>query len=349
MMISMELLNNCYSKLFDEKSKEIFDMRLKLSFDGIEPDFLRWIYEKSYNWEIEEFDRFDERYDSTKGIIVFGSGIEGLITEQILSSEGYSVFAYCDNDPQKWGKETPTGKMIFSPTELQLSDNSYFYIVASRHHGLEIYAQIKSSNIASDNDVFLPRYGTISALHGNQYFDCEHVCLQDGEVFVDMGAYDGKTIKYVTDNCNYKRVIGFEPSPVNIKICNNTLSGLPSIELVQAAAWCKEEKLHFNINDSGSSIKDWGTVDVVGLSLDDILDGDKATFIKMDVEGSEKEAIEGASKTIETYKPKLAICVYHKPEDIFAIPSQVLDIRDDYRFVLRHYSSRVEETILYAF
>lgn len=72
------------------------------------------------------------------------------------------------------------------------------------------------------------------------------------------------------------------------------------------------------------------------------------TFIKMDIEGAEKEALIGAEQIIRCHKPKLAICVYHKPEDIYVLPELINSFREDYRFYLRHYSNTIYETVLYA-
>ncbi|MBD5095492.1 MAG: FkbM family methyltransferase [Lachnospiraceae bacterium] len=55
----------------------------------------------------------------------------------------------------------------------------------------------------------------------------------------------------------------------------------------------------------------------------------------MDVEGAEKEALEGARNHIMRAKPKLLISAYHIPEDIFDIPKMITDMRDDYKLYLR--------------
>ena len=68
----------------------------------------------------------------------------------------------------------------------------------------------------------------------------------------------------------------------------------------------------------------------------------------MDIEGSEGKALLGARKTITENKPKLAICVYHKPEDIIELPQIVLDMNPNYKLYLRHYSYTDTETVLYA-
>lgn len=68
----------------------------------------------------------------------------------------------------------------------------------------------------------------------------------------------------------------------------------------------------------------------------------------MDVEGAELDTLIGAQETIKKYKPKLAISIYHKPEDIYMIPEFIMKCRDDYSFLIRHYTSCTFETILYA-
>ncbi len=74
---------------------------------------------------------------------------------------------------------------------------------------------------------------------------------------------------------------------------------------------------------------------------------DAPTLLKMDIEGAEALAIEGAQKTILEHHPRLAICVYHKMDDLWRIPRQVLAIRDDYDIYLRHYTEGVTETVMF--
>jgi len=68
----------------------------------------------------------------------------------------------------------------------------------------------------------------------------------------------------------------------------------------------------------------------------------------MDVEGAEREALKGSEETIRKHRPRLAISIYHKPDDILKIPEYLLDLIPDYQFAIRHYSSNQTETVLYA-
>jgi len=87
------------------------------------------------------------------------------------------------------------------------------------------------------------------------------------------------------------------------------------------------------------------------ISLDEYLkdEKEKVTFIKMDIEGAELNALKGAERIIREQKPKLAICIYHKPEDVWEIPSLLLNFVSDYKFYIRHNTySFLYDTTLYA-
>jgi hypothetical protein len=74
----------------------------------------------------------------------------------------------------------------------------------------------------------------------------------------------------------------------------------------------------------------------------------RVDFLKMDVEGSELRALQGAEMTLRRWKPRLAISLYHEFEDFFTIPLWLNDLNVGYRFLLDHYSIHHEETVLYA-
>jgi len=71
-------------------------------------------------------------------------------------------------------------------------------------------------------------------------------------------------------------------------------------------------------------------------------------YIKMDIEGSEMNAINGALGVINRFKPKLAISLYHNPNDLFEIPLYLKQICPDYKFYLGHYTIHYDETVLYG-
>jgi len=89
------------------------------------------------------------------------------------------------------------------------------------------------------------------------------------------------------------------------------------------------------------------TVPVV--SIDEFTEGkDPPTLIKMDIEGSEEDALAGARRTIQEYSPRLAISVYHKATDLWRLPLLIRQINGTYQMYLRHYSDEIVDTVCYA-
>ena len=84
------------------------------------------------------------------------------------------------------------------------------------------------------------------------------------------------------------------------------------------------------------------------VSLDRVLGDEIVSFIKMDIEGAEHNGLLGAEKQIRANRPKLAISIYHKPEDMWDLPGLILSFQPDYKLYLRHYSIAASETVLYA-
>ena len=84
-------------------------------------------------------------------------------------------------------------------------------------------------------------------------------------------------------------------------------------------------------------------------AIDDIVDkNDRVTFIKMDVEGAELESLKGARKLIKRDCPKLAVCIYHRPEDMITLPLYIKSLVPEYKLYLRSYSNSDNEMVLYA-
>lgn len=75
---------------------------------------------------------------------------------------------------------------------------------------------------------------------------------------------------------------------------------------------------------------------------------EKIDFIKMDIESAELFALKGAIKTINAFKPKPAIAIYHSLDDFINIPEFINSLNLDYKFYLGHNSIHIEETVLFA-
>ena len=74
----------------------------------------------------------------------------------------------------------------------------------------------------------------------------------------------------------------------------------------------------------------------------------KPTFLKFDIEGAELDALKGAINVIKDMTPTIAICIYHKPQDIFEIPLWINKVNSNYNFYVRTHGSDGFEFVLYA-
>lgn len=178
----------------------------------------------------------------------------------------------------------------------------------------------------------------------------EILSLDDTETIVDLGAYDGDTIREFLDvtNGEYRKIIAFEPDEKNFRKLKRKTSHLSDIEYHNLGAWDKAETLCFAKKGGRNSRQSDNGIEISFNSVDNIVN-EEVTFIKMDIEGAELRALEGAKKTIQLYKPKLYVCAYHRNEDFFAIPLKIHELYGDYKIFFRcHPYIPAWETNFYA-
>lgn len=174
--------------------------------------------------------------------------------------------------------------------------------------------------------------------------------LNDDEVIVDLGAYDGDTIREFLDvtSGKYRKIIAFEPDSKNFAKLQRKTSELSKIELHNIGAWDKKDSMFFAKKGGRNSRLDTRGVEILFNSVDNVIN-DYVSFIKMDIEGAELKALAGATQTIRKYKPKLYICAYHRNEDFFALPLKIHELYPKYRIYLRaHPYIPAWETNFYA-
>ena len=180
-----------------------------------------------------------------------------------------------------------------------------------------------------------------------QYFEDFLALKPEGETFIDAGCYDGYTSLEFIKRCpHYRAVYAFEPDSNNFQICKAALRDYTNTQCYPMGLSNAKGTLQFDVSGSTSRISETGSVSINVDRLDDIIN-DKPTLIKMDIEGGESAAIEGAKKTIKSNRPRLAISAYHSAGDFWSIPRQILAIRDDYDIYMRHYTECIYETVLF--
>ncbi len=214
------------------------------------------------------------------------------------------------------------------------------------------------------------KYGLYWAFCSDQYHferDGVRVAPEAGDVLVDAGAYLGETaIRFALDVGPQGRVLSFDPFIDHVRVArqnaarngledrvrflpaglaeSSNIAGLKDLPAAEDAGASDGHEVHANAGRRMAS-------DDARVALDDVVRWaavPKVDFIKMDIEGSEIAALEGAHDVIQKYRPKLGISVYHRPSDLWAIPNLIREKYPFYQLYLDHHALYGEETVLYA-
>jgi FkbM family methyltransferase len=181
-----------------------------------------------------------------------------------------------------------------------------------------------------------------------QYFENEYFLYDENEILIDCGAFTGDTIDaFIKFVPKFKGIISFEAMPTNFLILKKKYENNPKICLINKACYSgKVKKLHF-IDYGGASriARSGGDILVETTSIDALKLQEKVTFIKMDIEGAELEALKGAKDLILRDKPRLAISIYHSDDDMFRIVEYIHKIAPEYKLYVKQHEL---DTVLYC-
>lgn len=283
--------------------------------------------------------------------ILFGAGATGEWILHYLYGFGIEITCFCDSDPQKIGT-IYCGKTVIAVDELLHKFSFANVIISSGDYGQEIYEMLCAKGFPREQIILTEKLFYNRENKEKQYFDSTIVPPQQDEVFVDVGCCNGMTIDdFIEWNSEYKEIIAFEPDEVNYEKCLERIkaNAIKNVRLFKAGLWSNASQISFAAKNNGSSaINENGAATIAVEKLDNLKFDSRITYIKMDIEGAELEALKGSIETIRRDKPRLAISIYHKPEDIWQIPLLLKEILPDYHFYLRQYSQYGTETVLYA-
>lgn len=190
-----------------------------------------------------------------------------------------------------------------------------------------------------------------------EQYDHPMVRACSGDVILDVGGHEGETATFFADrvgkNCH---IYSFEPSQKNKERFSQATSDYKDVvTLIEYGTWSHATTLSFNTNYpehlSGShrvDVKGKETIPVI--DIDSVVEskGIPVHMIKMDIEGAELQALQGAQRTIARYLPKLQISIYHKPAHLWEIYEFINSIAGNYEYYIGHHSHMDTETILYA-
>ncbi len=189
----------------------------------------------------------------------------------------------------------------------------------------------------------------------NQYFLEDIFNFGVNEIIVDGGAFIGDTLNSYIEQSkgDFSKYYCFEPDNINFNLLKEYIEKLEfkdKIDAYQYGLFSSEKIVRFsNLNSSASCINEFSDSFINVINIDKVCKGDDITMIKMDIEGSEYEALTGSRNTILRTKPKLAICVYHLASDLWKIPILIKSFDKNYKFYLRHHNKKCwYETVLYA-
>lgn len=163
--------------------------------------------------------------------------------------------------------------------------------------------------------------------------------LTDKEDMLDLGAYRGDTVQEVISLCGgISSAVALEPDRKSFEKLQNFAKDMNNITPLPYAVWNQEQELTFSGGGGRQSmLSDNGKYAVRAVPVDSIVGDRKFSYVKMDVEGAEKEAIEGMTELLRSQKPKLSIAAYHRTEDLTVLIPQIHSINPDYRIYLRHH------------
>lgn len=169
------------------------------------------------------------------------------------------------------------------------------------------------------------------------------------ETYVDLGAYDGDTvIEFLNETTmQFKKIYAVEPDSRSFRKMKRRLYMIGSslIEAYNCGAWNEDTTVIFSLRrgrgstsgpKKGEQLNPARFREVKMIKVDSMLHGEKASYIKIDVEGAEENAILGAKETIVNFSPKLNIALYHRNEDMYKIPLLINSINKKYKLYMRH-------------
>lgn len=335
--MNMKAYNDVYKLLEDEESRDIWINRLNYLIT----DDYRYIERIVDRYCYKAFGGMAERDALSRGakeeVIFYGAGER---VSHIRIPDAVTMF--CDRDARKQA-EGFRGYRVISFEELAVNHRRANIVITSERCYEEIRASLLEKKFEEKQ---IHKFYTLPE---RQYFDEPFIQFGENEVFVDAGAYDlSTTLEFAKRCANFRRIYAFEPDKVNLDLCHQRKNGNEKIQIVPYGTWSSKGELKFKALGNWSSKIDEGGNQVIPVTtLEDVVE-DKVTYIKMDVEGAELETLKGAKCIIQRDKPRLAVCIYHKPEDMVELPLYIKSLVPEYKLYVRHYSEEKYETVLYA-
>lgn len=287
-------------------------------------EFVRGHYFREY--KVLKYSEVCEKYDDFVIVLAFGAGYASLIDKIEKMSLQHTLYA--PDVPIEGG-----GLFTYEYCLEHESEIEEVYSMLEDDFSKQVYSEIIDFRISGKIE-YLRKITTDKS---EVYTDI--IKPSDNEIYVDLGAYNGDTVSELLEftEGKYQKIVALEPDARNFRKLVKSIDGKDNIEAINCAVWSCDTKLLFSSRSGRqSSVDSTSGTPLDARSVDSVLNGEKATIIKMDVEGAEEEALNGAESTIKNYRPKLMISLYHRNRDIFYLPLLVKKICPQYKFYIRH-------------
>ena len=355
-----EMAEKVYAHLTDEISKKIFEARLKYAAEK-DLGYITGLESKYRNLN-SDMQVYVEKIQKGAHVMIYGAGVAGHYLFGRFKGFGVNVDCFIDQDESKGPVDGQTGIKVI--TEKDLIDNKELYggkTVVISYPVKPVAHEVRKRLI---DEIGIDEKNIIMGIfdwrnNQGQYFD--YFAPGENEVFVDCGCFDGATCFNFAGWCGskgFEHIYSFEADPKNYEKSKELLAPLGKCELFPYGTSDANKKVYFAsdafetsciISREEAEKKNFeGVTEIETVALDDVLAGKRVTFIKMDIEGAEYEALMGARKLIMENRPRMAISVYHKFEDFVTLADLVLSMHPDYRIAYRHYGFDDLETVMYV-
>lgn len=284
-------------------------------------EFVRGHSFKGY--KVLRYSEVCEKYKDFNVVLCFASRIDEVIDRIAEIDSEHTVFA----------PDVPVaGGGLFTREYITENEEKFerAYSLLADEESKRVYKDILNFKVSGKIKYLLSSFCDKSKVYS------DILNLNENEEIIDLGAYDGDTIREFTaaTGGKYKHITALEPDKKSYKKLLKNTDGMKNISTLNMGVWSKRDTLIFDA-EAGRNSK----LSAEGVSIE-VTDIDSLniapTFIKMDIEGSEMKALEGAEKTIKKYLPKLYICAYHRNEDLFALPLKIKELSEKYKIYFRH-------------
>lgn len=284
-------------------------------------EFVRGHSFKGY--KVLKYSEVCEKYKDFNVVLCFASRIDEVI-DRIAEIDGeHTVFA----------PDVPVaGGGLFTREYITENEEKFekAYSLLADEESKRVYKDILNFKVSGKIKYLLSSFCDKSKVYS------DILNLNENEEIIDLGAYDGDTIREFTaaTGGKYKHITALEPDKKSYKKLLKNTDGMKNISTLNMGVWSKRDTLIFDAEAGRNSKLSAEGVSVEVTDIDSL--NIAPTFIKMDIEGSEMKALEGAEKTIKKYLPKLYICAYHRNEDLFALPLKINKLSEKYKIYFRH-------------